>query len=114
LIDDVVQAFLKTEVAVKFRKQAQIFKADEVLQADLQLLEENRDLLAFRPEIRALQKSILMNKKIYEFKLAENDVQEVLSDLAKAIAARISETISVDENLPLKKGGHHGRHTCSS
>ena len=35
---------------------------------------------------------------------------EILSALTKKIAQSISTTISIDENLPLKGGGHHARH----
>ena len=51
-----------------------------------------------------------MTDTIYQLKIAENDVQSVLSEFAKAISGVISDAIVVDENVPLKKGGHHGKH----
>lgn len=59
--------------------------------------------------MRALQKEINTNDKVYALRLAENDVQAILSDLTKAITQSISDNIYVDENLPLK-GGRHERH----
>ncbi|GFH42786.1 regulator [Lactococcus hodotermopsidis] len=110
LTDEVVRAFLTLDVVADFRTKAERFKSDRVLQADLQTLAENREFLPFRAEVRELQKSILMNETIYQLKVAENDVQKSLSDLAKKIAGAVSDDIFVDENLPFGKGGHHGRH----
>lgn len=110
LVDDVVKAFVKLEVVEAFRARKLAFELDDALQAELQILEDNREFIDFRPEIRTLQRSLVMNDTIYQLKLAENDVQTSLSDLAKSIAGVISDDIFVDENLPLKKGAHHGRH----
>ncbi|MDN6013813.1 MAG: hypothetical protein L0I12_08625, partial [Lactococcus sp.] len=69
--------------------------------------------IAHRPEIRSLQQELMMTDEIFQLKLAENDVQGALSELVIKIAGVISADISVDEHLPLKKGGHHGKnHTC--
>lgn len=85
-------------------------KNDNELQKKLSNLTENEEYVAFRPELRQLQKEVLMNEKIYALKIAENDVQEFLSDLTKKLVKSISEHIEVDENLPFSKGGKHGKH----
>jgi cell fate (sporulation/competence/biofilm development) regulator YlbF (YheA/YmcA/DUF963 family) len=110
LADEVVKAFTKLEVVETFRTRKLAFESDTDLQAKLQTLEDNRAFIDFRPEIRTLQRSLMMDDTVYQLKLAENDVQTSLSDLAKKIAGVISDDIFVDENLPLKKGAHHGRH----
>jgi cell fate (sporulation/competence/biofilm development) regulator YlbF (YheA/YmcA/DUF963 family) len=110
LADRVSDAFIKLTVVADFKARKLAFESDAVLQQKLQTLEENRAYITYRPEIRALQQEILMTDTIYQYKIAENDVQMSLSDLAKAISGVISDAIVVDENLPLKKGGHHGHH----
>jgi cell fate (sporulation/competence/biofilm development) regulator YlbF (YheA/YmcA/DUF963 family) len=110
LADELVKAFVKLEVVTAFRERKSAFESDEALQEKLQTLEANRDFMDFRPEIRDLQRSLVMNETVYQLRLAENDVQASLSDLAKKIAGVVSDDIFVDENLPLKKGAHHGRH----
>ncbi|GAB2022905.1 YlbF family regulator [Pseudolactococcus yaeyamensis] len=110
LADRVAVAFMKLDVVADFKARKLTFESDAKLQQKLQTLEENKAYISYRPEICALQQEILMTDTIYQLKLAENDVQMALSELAKAISSVISDAIVVDENLPLKKGGHHGRH----
>ncbi|GAX46970.1 hypothetical protein [Pseudolactococcus reticulitermitis] len=110
LADRVAATFMKLDVVADFKARKLAFESDADLQQKLQTLEENRAYITYRPEIRALQQEILMTDTIYQLKLAENDVQTRLSELAKAISNVVSDAIVVDENLPLKKGGHHGRH----
>ncbi|GFH41186.1 hypothetical protein [Pseudolactococcus insecticola] len=110
LADDVARAFLALPIVTEFQKKVAQFEADERLQEKIQRLEENRAFIAFRPEIRELQKEILMDETIYQLKISENDVQTTLSDLAKEVASTVSDGIVVDENLPFKKGGHHAHH----
>ena len=110
LADQVAAAFMSLAVVTDIKARKLAFESDAALQQKLQTLEENRAYITYRPEIRALQQEILMTDTIYQYKIAENDVQMSLSDLAKAISGVISDAIVVDENLPLKKGGHHGHH----
>ncbi|MDN5396557.1 MAG: hypothetical protein L0G05_08520, partial [Chryseobacterium sp.] len=102
--------FMSLAVVTDFKARKLAFESDAELQQKLQTLEENRAYITYRPEIRVLQQEILMTDTIYQLKIAENDVQSVLSELAKAISGVISDAIVVDENVPLKKGGHHGKH----
>ena len=110
LADQVVAAFMSLAVVTDFKVRKLAFESDAELQQKLQTLEENRAYITYRPEIRVLQQEILMTDTIYQLKIAENDVPSVLSELAKAISGVISDAIVVDENVPLKKGGHHGKH----
>lgn len=113
LADQLASQFVQLAVAKAYRSKKKAFESDDVLQQKTKNLAENMAFIKFRPEIKALQKELLMNDVIYELKLAENDVQSSLSDLVKKIASVISADIPVDEQLPLKKGGHHGKHhTC--
>ena len=110
LADQVAAAFMSLAVVTDFKARKLAFESDAELQQKLQTLEENKAYITYRPEIRVLQQEILMTDTIYQLKIAENDVQSVLSELAKAISGVISDAIVVDENVPLKKGGHHGTH----
>ncbi|MDR1605941.1 MAG: hypothetical protein LBS41_02385 [Streptococcaceae bacterium] len=110
LTDELTRAFLRLELVQIFQRRQQAFASDQVLQQQVKKLEENRAFVTMRPEIRALQQEVMMADATYQLKLAENDMQSALSELAKKIAGVISVDIFVDENLPLKKGGHHGRH----
>ena len=113
LADKLASQFTELAVVEAFRSKQNAFEADDALQNKIKILEENLAYIRYRPEIKALQKELLMSDVIYELKVAENDVQKSLSDLAKKIAEVISADIPVDEHLPLKKGGHHGKHhTC--
>ena len=101
--------FLKFPEVEAYQKAKADFMADENLQSQLKTLQDNSEYVAFRPELRALQHEINLNEKVYAFRLAENDLQQILTALTKKITNSISEQIYVDENLPLK-GGQHGRH----
>lgn len=109
-IDDLVKGILALPQVAAYHKLKTEFEADQDLQDNLRLLTENQDYIAFRPELAQLKKDILLNEKVYNLRVAENDLQELLSELTKDIASAISEHIFVDENLPLKGGAHHGRH----
>ena len=110
LADQVAAAFMSLAVVTDFKARKLAFESDAELQQKLQTLEENKAYITYRPEIRVLQQEILMTDSIYQLNIAENDVQSVLSELAKAISGVISDAIVDDENVPLKKGGHHGKH----
>ena len=113
LADNLASQFTKLTVVDTFRSKQNAFETNDELQNKIKILEENLAYIRYRPEIKALQKELLMDEVIYELKVAENDVQKSLSDLVKKIAEVISDDIPVDEHLPLKKGGHHGKHhTC--
>ena len=110
LIDEVVKDFLELPEVAAYRALKTTFEEDEDLQAKLQLLTDNQEYIAFRPELAQLRKEILLNEKVYQLRIAENDLQELLSELTKDISSAISAHIFVDENLPLKGGSRHGRH----
>ncbi|WP_081165359.1 YlbF family regulator [Lactococcus garvieae] len=110
LIDDLVKDFLDLPQVAAYRKLKAEFEADQNLQDNLRTLTENQDYIAYRPELAQLKKDILLNDKVYHLRVAENDLQELLSNLTKDITASISEHIFVDENLPLKGGNRHERH----
>ncbi|MFZ2476100.1 MAG: hypothetical protein WAW58_03035, partial [Lactococcus raffinolactis] len=84
LADQVAAAFMSLAVVTDFKARKLAFESDAELQQKLQTLEENRAYITYRPEIRVLQQEILMTDTIYQLKIAENDVQSVLSELAKA------------------------------
>ncbi|WP_251713497.1 YlbF family regulator [Lactococcus ileimucosae] len=109
-IDTLVKAFLDLPQVAVYRGLKAEFEADKDLQEKLNILTENQEYIAFRPELLQLKKEILFNEKVYNLRVAENDLQELLSDLTKDIASSISEHIFVDENLPLKGGRRHERH----
>lgn len=109
-LDGLVAAILEEPVIASYLAAKATFLADEELQRQLSLLEENQNYLPFRKELQELQKSLLLNEKVYALRVAENDVQELLSKLAAELTGAISPEIWIDENLPLKKGGRHGRH----
>lgn len=113
LADDLSHQFLDLAVVKAYTAKKIAFDSDDALQGKLRVLTENQAYIAHRPEIRSLQQELMMTDEIYQLKLAENDVQGALSELVIKIAGVISADISVDEHLPLKKGGHHGKkHTC--
>ncbi|MGO3520395.1 MAG: YlbF family regulator [Lactococcus lactis] len=109
LLEKIMDEFLKFPEVEAYQKAKVDFMADENLQSQLKTLQDNSEYIAFRPELRALQHEINLNEKVYAFRLAENDLQQILTALTKKITNSISEQIYVDENLPLK-GGQHGRH----
>ena len=109
LLEKIMDEFLKFPEGEAYQKAKADFMADENLQSQLKTLQDNSEYIAFRPELRALQHEINLNEKVYAFRLAENDLQQILTALTKKITNSISEQIYVDENLPLK-GGQHGRH----
>ena len=109
-VDVLVAEFLKKPEVAHYRQVQADFLADSDLQAQIQQAEELQDYGDFRPEIRKMQQQILQNDKVYALKLAENDLQALLSALTKTLAGAISENIFIDENLPLKGGSRHERH----
>ena len=109
LLEKIMDSFLEFPEIKLYQKAKADFMADETLQKQLKVLNDNSDYISFRPELETLQHEINTNEKVYALRLAENDVQEILTDLTKKITKSISEQIYVDENLPLK-GGQHGRH----
>lgn len=108
-IDDIVSELLRSEEVAHYRAARDEFLADDVLQGKLALLQENLEFTSIRPELRDLKREINLNDKVYQLKLAENDLQELLSNLAKTLSYSISKHIFIDENLPLRGGGHHQR-----
>ncbi|WEV60451.1 YlbF family regulator [Streptococcaceae bacterium ESL0729] len=123
VIDKIVASFLTFNQVDHYRKAKSAFEDDFFLQEQIkslleknQLLAENEAYLPYRPElkelqreVRGLQRQINLNEHVYELRLAENDLQGLLADLTKDIAATISEDISIDEGLPFSKKGHHGK-----
>ena len=109
LLEKIMDSFLEFPEIKLYQKAKADFMADETLQNQLKVLNDNSDYISFRPELKTLQHEINTNEKVYALRLAENDVQQILTDLTKKITKSISEQIYVDENLPLK-GGKHGRH----
>ncbi|WEV44956.1 YlbF family regulator [Streptococcaceae bacterium ESL0687] len=129
VIDKIVASFLSFDQVNNYKKAQADFEADIFLQEQLkdlleknQLLAENEAYLPYRPElkelqreIRGLQREVNLNEHVYKLRLAENDLQGLLADLTRDIAATISEDISIDEGLPFSKKGHHGRgESCGS
>ena len=110
LIDELVDELENQPQIHQYQKFKNELEADQELQEKIQKLSENQEYLDFRPELRELQKEILLDEKVYALRIAENDVQELLSSLTKKITSAISESIFVDENLPLKGGSRHERH----
>lgn len=111
LIDELVGEFSKMPEVIAYRKAKQIFESDIELQKQLSLLEENQEYLPYREELRQLQKEINVNQKVYNLRLAENDLQVILSNLTEKIAHAISKNIYVEDFSPLgRKGKHRGRH----
>jgi cell fate (sporulation/competence/biofilm development) regulator YlbF (YheA/YmcA/DUF963 family) len=108
-IDKLAEEILNSQQVRHYRQSRQAFRNDENLQDELAILNENLAYLNFRPDLRDLQKKINLNPKVYALRLAENDLQELLSELTKSLTASVSEHITIDENLPLKGGGHHQR-----
>jgi cell fate (sporulation/competence/biofilm development) regulator YlbF (YheA/YmcA/DUF963 family) len=86
-------------------------EADADLQRSLATLAENADYLAYRPELRDMQKAVLTNPKVYAAKLAENDLQALLTDVTKQLAGKISPEIFVPDHTPLGNNNpHHRKH----
>lgn len=110
LINELVVEFEKFPEILIYKRAKAIFLKDSVLQEKIIFLSENQNFIAFRPELRKLQREINLNDKVYKLRLAENDIQVLLSALTKKLVSSISEDIYVDENLPLKGENRHGRH----
>lgn len=110
LIDKILVEFAKFPEVRAYRQAKSNFLDDKKLQEKIARLNENADFITFRPELKILQKEVNVDDKVYALRLAENDIQTILSVLTKKITSSISEKIIVDENLPLKGGGHRGRH----
>ncbi|HEY0221869.1 YlbF family regulator [Lactovum miscens] len=108
-IEKLVDNILKTKQAQAYCQAREEFLSDFDLQADLQTLNENLNFIDSRTEFKDLKKRINMNPKVYAFRLAENDLQEILSGETSVIVSSVSEHINIDENLPLKGGHHHHR-----
>ncbi len=110
-IDALVAEFMKFPEVTAYLQARSAFENDEGLQKKIFDNAVKSEYAAYRPEIRQMQREINLDEKVYALRLAENDVQLLLSDLTKRLAGSISENIYVDENLPLKKGGsRHDRH----
>jgi cell fate (sporulation/competence/biofilm development) regulator YlbF (YheA/YmcA/DUF963 family) len=110
LIDRLVDELMDLPEVRRYQILKRDFETDESLQKKLQILADNQEYIAFRTDLRELQKEIMLDKKVYELKIAENDLQALLSNLTKSIVKPISESIFIDENLPLKGGSRHARH----
>lgn len=110
LIDDLVDEFVKFPEVDYYKKAKEAFEADKDLQEKLALLKENENYLPYRPELRQLQKEINLNEKVYALRLAENDLQLILSNLTEEITQAISKDIYVEKFSPLGGEGRHGRH----
>ncbi len=109
-IDQIVAEFINLPEVTTYRLAKIEFNKDHELQDKLRLLNAQADYILYRPELKQLQKEIITNDKVYALKLAENDVQVVLSELTERIARSISDHIYIDENLPLKGGSRHDRY----
>jgi cell fate (sporulation/competence/biofilm development) regulator YlbF (YheA/YmcA/DUF963 family) len=107
LIENLVANILASPEAERYRVAKQALESDPQLQEELLKLQESADLIAFRSELRDLQKKVTVNPKVYQLKLAENDLQAELSALAKKLSAAVSENIAVDDLSPIQRGGHH-------
>lgn len=107
LVDKLVCDFVSSDRVKEYRNIRRLVENDDKLQKELVTLKEGLEFVTFRPELKKLQRTVNLNPKVYALKLAENDLQACLSMLAKKLASEISETISVDQNSPLKEGSHH-------
>lgn len=109
-IDELVAELMKLPQITAYKTAKADFENDEVLQKKIFDSSVKKEFAAYRPEIKKMQHEINVNEKVYALRLAENDLQEVLSSLTQKIAGSISDKIYVDENLPLRGGGRHERH----
>ncbi|MDR0297958.1 MAG: YlbF family regulator [Streptococcaceae bacterium] len=107
VLEALTQEVLASSEASSYRLAKKAFEEDADLQEKVARLDENRAFLTYRPEIRALQKEIALNEKVYQLKLAENELQALLSALTEKIAASISPTIAVNTYNPIKGGTKH-------
>jgi cell fate (sporulation/competence/biofilm development) regulator YlbF (YheA/YmcA/DUF963 family) len=106
-IDKLVEEILKSEQVESFRVARHDFQTDLSLNEEVTVLNDNLDYINFRKDLKELQKKINLNPKVYALRLAENDLQELLSEYTREIVTTVSEHINIDENLPLKGGHNH-------
>jgi len=109
-VDELVASLIIEPEFLAYQAAAQAVEEDAGLSKQLQLLAEEEAHIAFRPELKKLQKELIMNEKVYQLRVAENELQALLSEVAGELSGAISKEIMIDENLPLAKGGRHGRH----
>ncbi|QMS96009.1 YlbF family regulator [Streptococcus equinus] len=123
-IDDVAQTFFTLDSVKSYLEIKQEFLADSALQEKIvhfqelkQSYEENKDYLAFRPEVRELRRQLIkekrildMNEKVSRLRQSEVEVQEILAELSQKVSSAISSTIFVDTGLPLAP--HKSHHHC--
>lgn len=123
-IDDVAQTFFTLDSVKSYLEIKQEFLADSALQKKIahfqelkQSYEENKDYLAFRPEVRELRRQLIkekrildMNEKVSRLRQSEVEVQEILAELSQKVSFAISPTIFVDTGLPLAP--HKSHHHC--
>ena len=126
-LDRLVKQIMNLEQVKDYQAANEEFISDNDLQEKIsrldqlktQLLEE-KDYIPYRPELkekqrkmRHLQKDILLEEQVFQLKLAENALQEVLDIIAKEIVHSVSDKIEVDEGLLFSKGKdkkHQGGH----
>ena len=109
VVDDLILDLLNTDEVKNYRQKEADFLSDFSLQEKLNELNENLDLINYRSELRDLKKEINLNERVYQLRLAENDLQELLSGVTASLTEKVSKYIFVDENLPLKGGSHYQR-----
>jgi len=123
-IDDVAQTFFTLDSVKSYLEIKREFLADSALQEKIahfqelkQSYEENKDYLAFRPEVRELRRQLIkekrildMNEKVSRLRQSEVEVQEILAELSQKVSSAISPTIFVDTGLPLAP--HKSHHHC--
>ncbi|SDW59082.1 YlbF family regulator [Paenibacillus sp. CF384] len=63
------------------------------------------DFNAAKDKVEAIQRQLNEIECVSRFKAAEQQVDDLLHDIAKQIAGSVSETIKVPSNDPLPKGG---------
>ena len=109
VIDDLVLDLLDSDEVRNYHQRRADFLSDVALQEKIRELNKNAQHINYRPELRELKKQVNLNDKVYQLRLAENDLQELLSSVTKLLVNKVSEHIFIDENLPLKGGNHHQR-----
>lgn len=114
LVDELVDELLSSEETDNYRKRRIDFVGDADLQEELMTLNENLEWVNYRPELRELKKEIILNEKVYQLRLAENDLQELLSSITKSLVQELSVHVPIDENLVLRGGNHHQRRKFES
>ncbi|WP_308634502.1 YlbF family regulator [Paenibacillus silvisoli] len=66
------------------------------------------DFHAAKDKVEAIERQLGEIESVSRFKAAEQQVDDLLHDIAKQIAGSVSETIKVPSNDPLPKGGGCG------